>query len=100
MSGRQARLGKSLPARVDLIVQISSGQGPVRPEVVVRAPELLARVERVRDCGQIAMGAGNVWGRPERQQLHRIRVALLWRDILWTRGIGQPRRIRSASLRR
>ena len=84
-----------LAARVDPIVQIAARQRPVRAGVVVRSHELLAGVELVRDRGPISIGPGNVRRRPESQQLDRIRVARLgrnivrdWRDRSATSGSG------------
>ena len=99
MAGRKVRPGDVLAARVDPIVQIAARQRPVRTDVVVRSHELLAGVELVRDRGPITIGPGNVRRRPESQQLDRIRVARLGRDIVWTGGIRQPRRIGNRQLR-
>ena len=82
MTGREVRPRRVLAARVDPIVQIAARQRPVRADVVVRSHELLAGVELVRDRGPIAIGPGNVRRRPERQQLDRIRVTRLRRDIV------------------
>ena len=76
------------------IVTVAAGEAPIQARLVIQTHSFLVRIGPIWIGALKEVCARDIWSRPGRKQLHRIRIALIRRHVVGTTWVCQPCRIR------